>query len=93
MKHIDECAAVFKALSNEQRLKLFLMIVKDCCPKEGYEKAFTKACECMDLSRSTISHHLKELQSAGLLTAEREGQSFRYRVNYDALKRIRALFE
>ena len=93
MKQIDECAAVFKALSNEQRLKLFLMIVKDCCPKEGYEKAFTKACECMDLSRSTISHHLKELQSAGLITAEREGQSFRYRVNYDALKLIKGLFE
>lgn len=84
---------IFKALSNGQRLKLFLMIVNNCCPKDGYEKAFTKACDCMDLSRSTISHHLKELQSAGLITAEREGQSYRYRVNYDALKTIKKLFE
>ncbi len=91
MKHLAESALVFKALSNEQRLKLFLMIVKNCCPKDGYEKAFTKACDCMDLSRSTISHHLKELQNAGLITVERMGQSFRYRVNYEALKLIKTL--
>ena len=91
MKQIAEGVLVFKALSNEPRLKLFLMIEKNCCPKEGYEKAFTKACHCMDLSRSTISHHLKELENAGLITSERMGQSFRYRVNYEVLKRIRHL--
>ena len=93
MKQLAECAIVFKALSNERRLKLYLMIVKNCCPKEGYEKAFTKACDCMDLSRSTISHHLKELQNAGLITSEREGQSFRYRINYETIARIKHLFD
>ncbi len=95
-------ARIFKALSNEQRLKIFTMIREQsargagesvfaaeaaaCCP---IEKAFTKVCACMDLSRSTISHHFKELQNAGLITCEREGQLFRCRVNQDAVDAIK----
>ena len=64
---------IFKALSNEQRLKLFKMIYywyktieddkgsNECC--NGVEKTFTKACGCLDIARSTISHHLKELEN------------------------------
>jgi len=53
-----------------------------CCPME---KAFTKMCECINLSRSTISHHFKELQNAGLITCERDGQMYRCRVNEDTV--------
>ncbi len=100
---------IFKALSNEQRLKIFMMLYKNCCVPEGsrvmaefhikgetccavkggMEKAFTKICDCMKLSRSTISHHFKELQNAGLITCEREGQLFRCRVNKDVVKTIK----
>jgi ArsR family transcriptional regulator len=99
---------IFKALSNEQRLKIFMMLYKNCCIPEGskvmaeflikgdsccgegsLEKAFTKICDCMDLSRSTISHHFKELQNAGLITCEREGQSYRCRVNSEAINDIK----
>jgi len=99
---------IFKALSNEQRLKIFIMIYKNCCAPEGskigsevrlnagsccgagsVEKAFTKICDCMKLSRSTISHHFKELQNAGLIICEREGQTFRCRVNEGVLDSIK----
>lgn len=53
------------------------------------EKAFSRVCECMNLSRSTISHHFKELQNAGLITCEREGQIYRCRVNQDAVSAIK----
>lgn len=93
-----EMSRVFKALSNEQRLNLFRMIyywqktmpASECC---GVQKAFTKACECMNLSRSTISHHLKELQNAGLITCEKEGQALVCNINHKLLEDIKTFFE
>lgn len=95
-------AKIFKALANPQRLKIFMMIYERsrvdragavipaveaaCCP---VEKAFTRVCACMKLSRSTISHHFKELQNAGLITCEREGQSFRCWINEAEVAAIR----
>ena len=95
-------AKVFKALSNEHRLELFRLIYgqckaeesraqeagKGCC--EGIEKAFTKACGCLDLSRSTISHHFKELQNAGLITCTRQGQTFMCQVNEESVEAVRS---
>jgi ArsR family transcriptional regulator len=97
---LSKLSVYFKALSNPQRLKLFLMIYnrseaekgkskskKECCP--GIEKAFTTACSCLNISRSTISHHFKELQNAGLITCERIGQAFNCKVNYEAVKAVK----
>jgi ArsR family transcriptional regulator len=91
-------AKVFKALGSEQRLNLFKMIyywektmdVNMCC---GVEKAFSKACDCMNLSRSTISHHLKELQNANLLVCERKGQMLSCQVNKELLNDIKIFFD
>lgn len=92
---------IFKALSNEQRLELFMMIYNNrtkevqidepkghisCC--SGMEKAFTMACNCFKISRSTISHHIKELQNAGLISCQRIGQSFYCEVNNDAIEAV-----
>lgn len=90
----ERLVQIFKALSSEQRLRLFLMIRDNCCGREEFfDKAFTNACECLDISRSTVSHHLKELQNAGLITCERTGQSFRCRVNHEALKAVKDLLK
>jgi len=106
---LSNYARMFKALSNEQRLKIFMIIYKQCCLPEGstinpenlledkpccsvartFQKAFSTVCDCMNLSRSTISHHFKELQNAGLISCEREGQSFRCSVNEEALAVLR----
>ena len=99
---------IFKALSNEQRFKIFIMIYKGCCSTGGkggaefrienktccpvagvIEKAFTKVCDCMNLSRSTVSHHFKELQNAGLITCERSGQMYRCKVNEETVNSIK----
>ena len=88
---------IFKALSNEQRLKLFKMIY-DCrvanlsnkglhCDA-GVDKAFTMACNHLSIARSTVSHHMKELENAGLISTTRKGQSFTCEINMDAVKAI-----
>ena len=96
---------IFKALSNEQRLQLFMMIYKGCstrtkssakrdtCCGGTMDKAFTAACGCMNISRSTISHHFNELQNAGLIKATRKGQSYLCEVNESALKAIREFLD
>lgn len=106
---LSNYSRIFKALSNEQRLKIFMMIYKNCSTekgdsikaefrfkeepccsmKGGVERAFTLICDCMNLSRSTVSHHFKELQNAGLITCEREGQTYRCHVNEDAVQAVK----
>ncbi len=107
---LSNYSKIFKALSNEQRLKIFMLIYKNCCSPEGatvgsefklkdeasccnikggLEKAFTRICDCMSLSRSTISHHFKELQNAGLITCEREGQTYRCKINEEVVDSIK----
>lgn len=113
MVKLSNYAKIFKALSNEQRLKIFIMLYRSCCAAEGsragadfrmkgqpccategaLEKAFTKICDCMKLSRSTISHHFKELRNAGLITCERQGQLYRCRVNKDIIDSMKKFME
>lgn len=91
---------IFKALSCEQRYYLFKTLYEwceteenkegDCVYIDGVDKCFTKACCCMDLSKSTISHHFKELQNAGLITYSRKGQSFCCKINKEAIEEIRS---
>lgn len=81
----SKLARIFKALSNEQRLKIFRKLCEwqaagdkeqpaaECC---GVDRGFSRACCCVRVSPSTVSHHFKELQQAGLITVERTGQSF-----------------
>lgn len=95
MKH-SNLAKIFKALSNEQRLKIFKMIYDEeqkvftedhcCC---HVKKVFTLICEHFSISKSTISHHLKELQNAGLIECHREGQHCICNVNKETLEKIR----
>ncbi len=106
---LSNLAKMFKALSNEQRLKIFMLIYTQCCTTNGskgckdtifndqpcckvartVQKAFSTVCDCMNLSRSTVSHHFKELQNAGLIHCKREGQTFRCSVNEEAINDIR----
>ncbi|MFJ1791987.1 ArsR/SmtB family transcription factor [Kitasatospora griseola] len=71
----ERMAAMFKALSDPVRLRLFSRVASH----EGGE-----ACVCdiqdVGVSQPTVSHHLKKLREAGLLTSERRGTWVYYRV-------------
>ncbi|HEX7472714.1 MAG TPA: metalloregulator ArsR/SmtB family transcription factor [Candidatus Limnocylindrales bacterium] len=69
---------VFRALSDPTRLAIY-ELVRTVSPEEGQtarelENSVSQIAKGFDLSLSTVSHHLKELRRAGLITCERRGQ-------------------
>ncbi|MEV0108200.1 metalloregulator ArsR/SmtB family transcription factor [Nocardia sp. NPDC050799] len=79
-----ELATVFKALSDPVRLRLLSSIAS----RSGMEACVCDLSEGIDLTQPTISHHLKVLRSAGLLTSERRASWVYYRVVRQALQRV-----
>lgn len=90
-----DLAKIFKALSNENRLEIYLQIVKST------EKSFDAKCECfisdvidkLNIGAPTISHHLKELTNAKLIFTERKGKFLVARVNEELLNEINDLLK
>lgn len=79
-------AGVFKALADPARLRLLSLIA---ARPDG------EACNCdlidpLGLSQPTVSHHLRVLHDAGLLTRERRGQWVYYAIATDRLAAVRA---
>ncbi|QLY29792.1 ArsR/SmtB family transcription factor [Nocardia huaxiensis] len=77
-------ASAFKALADPARLRLLSMIAA----AGGEEVCVCELTPAFDLSQPTISHHLKVLREAGLLTSERRGTWVYYRVIPQALQRL-----
>lgn len=88
----DEAADLarrLKAIADPHRLRLLSLLMAS---PDG------QACTCdlteaLDLSQPTVTHHLKRLHEAGLVTAERRGVWTYYRVACSALREVTALLE
>src|SRR5262245_12821998 len=81
----DATARLFKALADPHRVKIINLLATSPDP----------VCVCeftgpLGLSQPTVSHHLKKLVQAGLLTREQRGTWAYYRLNRDALGRLAA---
>lgn len=61
--------ALLKALADPKRFELLERIAKASCPMNCMEARSTLA-----ISPATLSHHIKELETAGLITIRREGK-------------------
>lgn len=61
--------AVFKALADPHRFELLQQIAKAGCPL-----GCAKALAALSISPATLSHHIKELETAGLIEVRREGK-------------------
>lgn len=84
-----ELAPVFKALGDPARLRLLSLIASH----EGGEACVCQLTGVFDLTGPTISHHLKVLREAGLITGERRGTWVYYRVMPDRLRQVSALLD
>ena len=65
---------VFKALSDETRLKILMIISRKVMSQKGISKH-------LQISDSAVSQHIKILKEANILTGYKEGYYVFYRIN------------
>jgi ArsR family transcriptional regulator, arsenate/arsenite/antimonite-responsive transcriptional repressor len=92
---VDKLARMFRALSNPKRLRLFLNLLDE----SKLDLAKGRVHDCFlakllaglgDLGAPTVSHHVKELADAGLITTQREGKQLACTVDPVGLTTLRA---
>ena len=84
-----ELSRLFKAMGDPVRLRLLSLIASH----EGGEACVCDLSGVFEQTGPTISHHLKVLREAGLISGERRGTWVYYRVEPDALARLSAVLE
>ena len=98
----EQLVRIFKALGNENRLKILETISKnqaerDCSPQDVGTFDIEKAVACcvdeivdqFDMAQSTISQNLKELHNAGLLERHKKAQWVYDTVNRKKMEEIK----
>ena len=99
-KTIDSAkfAEIFKALSNPNRLKIFTLLVSCCIPGTvSVLDSDDTACigdlgKELDIVKSTVSHHIKELRRVGLIRTRRDGQKILCWVDPKLVNSLRDFF-
>jgi DNA-binding transcriptional ArsR family regulator len=95
---LNQLADSFKALSNPHRLQIFQRLL-DCCEPGTVCSADDISGFCVgelgqDLSvaPSTLSHHIKELQRAGLIKTLRKGKNVECFIDADKVSILKDFF-
>ncbi|NRA07921.1 MAG: winged helix-turn-helix transcriptional regulator [Myxococcales bacterium] len=81
VRDAERLQRVFKALAHPARLEILRLLAR--------QPSATCACDIVehfDLSQPTISHHLRVLREAGLVTSRRRGLWSFYRAERSALQ-------
>jgi len=83
---IDNAATMLAELGSPHRLATFRLLVQ-----AGPEGLPVKAIQDhLGIPKSTLSHHILHMVSAGIVTQTREGRSLRCRIDYE---RVRGLLD
>lgn len=90
-KDLDKLARAFKALSNPNRLAIYLEVLRQ-------HRTEMKSCglshliDSLGIGAPTISHHTKELVDAGLISVQRDGRFIRCLLDDAMRARLGAFF-
>ena len=86
MSNEQEIVSLFKALSDENRIRILRMLY-------GGEKCACKLLEELNISQPTLSHHMKILCDAGIVTGRKEGKWTHYAICCEGVRRVRSLMK
>lgn len=98
---LERLADIFKALSNPNRLKIFLQLTTCCRP--GTVGIYDKNADVdsmfigdlgkdLAVGKPTVSHHIKELRRVGIIRTERRGQNIACWVDPKIIEQLRTFF-
>lgn len=86
-RHADEAICVLKAVGSPNRLMLLCRLL------DG-ERSVNELADSLGLAQSVVSQHLSLLRRDGVVAGRREGQSIRYAIADDRVRRLMGtLFE
>lgn len=90
---IIKLSKILKALSNPNRLELYLEIAKksEASFKTGGECFISDIIGSLNIRAPTISHHLKELSNAELITTERRGKFLVARIDKKMIDEVNSV--
>lgn len=80
MGEYEKVSKVFKAFCDENRLQILEML-------QGGEKCACHLLEEMQISQSTLSHHMKILCESGVVKGRKEGKWTHYSIDEEGKER------
>jgi len=86
-----DLARVFKALSDPTRLAIYEIIRAGgggAYSEEQVQNSISEIAAHLDVSLSTVSHHIKELRNADLIRCEKRGQTVYCSPNTEILEDV-----
>lgn len=73
---VHRAAEMFAILANETRINILRLLAEE-------EQCVHDIADALDMEISNISHHLRRMKDAGVVTARKEGRHKYYRVTDD----------
>jgi ArsR family transcriptional regulator len=95
----ENMVEIFKALANPHRLAIYNLLTHCCTPGTACDsEQLNHYCVGdidaeLDIAPSTISHHLKELHRASLITMHRQGKQVFCALNPETLAQLNDFFQ
>lgn len=85
-KHVESLSALLKLVSEESRLKILCILRQD-------EHCVCEIMEHVDMSQSLISHHLRDLRDAHIVSDQKKGLRVYYSLTDKGRKITNLLFQ